>query len=397
MQDTPDLQHAIDELLHRAVQQGDVVGVAAMVCGAQDVTYAGAFGQRSQDADAAMSLDTVCRIMSMTKPLTGTAAMQLVEQGRLDLDAPAGRVCEWLGEVQVFEGFDRHGEPRLRPPRAPVTLRNLLTHSSGFAYDIWNAQFQHYLERTGTPSLATLQKQALRVPLMFDPGARWEYGLGIDWVGQMVEAVSGVTLGEYFAEHVTGPLGMVDTAFTASEDMVKRMASTHSRLPDGELVAIDSPLQNLPEGGEFEMGGGGLLSTAEDYTCFVQALLNDGAGRGARILQPATVDVMSNNQMGALRVNRLVSAMPELSNDAEFFPGEEKSWGLTFQINEDEAYTGRSAGTLMWAGLTNCYFWADRRADVGGVFLTQTLPFVDERALQVFYEFEACVYIHLKH
>ena len=336
-----------------------------------------------------MTFDTVGAIFSMTKPLTGAAAMQLVERGELSLDAPASAVCPELGETQVLDGFDDGGQPVTRPPASPITLRQLLTHTSGFVYDIWNADCAKWHEVTGEPNILTLEKAALREPLMFDPGTEWEYGIGIDWAGQMVEAVSGQTLGQYLAENLTGPLGMHDTTFAPTPAMMERAASVHARLEDGTLTPIELP---APENPQFEMGGGGLFGTMGDYGRFIRMILNDGELDGERVLGADTVATMSQNHIGALRVKELASVAPQFSNDAEFFPGVDKTWGLTFQINEAECSTGRPAGTLMWAGLANSFFWIDQQNGIGGAYLSQILPFADRGTLDLFYEFEGAVY-----
>jgi methyl acetate hydrolase len=378
----------LDAILEAGVARGAAPGVAAVVVDREGERYLGGSGERRLGSGEAMTPDTVGAIFSMTKALTGAAAMQLVEQGRLDLDAPAGEVCPDLAEVRVLEGFDGD-DPITRPPATPVTLRHLLTHTSGFVYDIWNPTIGRWHAITGCPTILSLQKVALRTPIAFDPGTRWEYGTGIDWAGQMVEAITGQTLGAYLADNLTGPLGMADTAFAHSPSMLARAASMHARLPDGSLTPIEL---EPPEAPEFEMGGGGLQGTMGDYGRFIRMILNDGELDGTRVLAPETVATMAANHIGDLRVQPLVSANRELSNDAEFFPGEPKSWGLSFQINEAPAATGRPAGTLMWAGLANSFFWIDRDNGIGGAYLSQILPFADEATMNLFFEMERAVY-----
>lgn len=383
------MQNAIDDLLNLSVQRGHLQGVAALACTSTGILYEGGAGLANGHA---MTTSTVCAIHSMTKAVTAAAAMQLVEQGKLELDAPAGDICPYLQEVEVFVGYDNNGKPQLRPPTTPVTLRHLLTHTSGFVYTMWNEAFRDYTLNTNTPSLMTRQRAALEVPLMFEPGTRWEYGTGIDWAGLMVEAVAKMTLGEYFSKHLTGPLGMQDTAFTPTPAMSERMAAIYHRQADGSLaLPAAAPAANLPEP-EFEMGGGGLLSTARDYARFMRMILNQGELDGVRVLAADTVKQMASNQMGDLRVQLLKSAEPLLTNDAEFFPGSPKSWGLSFQINEQAEVTGRAAGTLMWAGLGNCYYWIDPSNDIAGLMLTQVLPFADQQCLQLLHAIESAVY-----
>jgi methyl acetate hydrolase len=205
----------------------------------------------------------------------------------------------------------------------------------------------------------------------------------------MVESVSGKRLGVYMQENLFGPLGMNSTAFKITPEMRARLAKIHMRGEDGKFTVTNI---EIPQEPEFEMGGGGLYSTAGDYLLFVRMILNRGAGNGNRVLKAETVDLMSRNAMGDTKVRMLKTAMPALTNDAEFFPGMSKDWGLSFMINEERAPTGRSAGSLAWAGLANTYFWIDQRKGVGGVYLTQVLPFADEKSLPLFYAFEKAVY-----
>lgn len=379
----------LDEILAAGIERGAAPGAAAVIVDREGVRYQGAAGERELGGGTAMTVDTVGAIFSMTKAVTGAAAMQLVEEGRLDLDAPASDVCPEVADLRVLDGFDNDGKPITRPPATEVTLRHFLTHTSGCVYDIWNDDLVRWHEVTGEPNILTLKKSSLLAPLAFDPGTQWQYGIGIDWAGQMVERASGQTLGDYFAEHLTGPLGMTDTAFVHTPSMAERASSMHARLPDGSLTPI---VVSGPEDPEFEMGGGGLHGTMVDYGRFIRMILNGGELDGVRVLAPETVDRMSQNHIGDLRVTPLTTANPQLSNDAEFFPGQPKSWGLTFQINEEGADTGRPAGTLMWAGLANSFYWIDRQHGIGGAYLSQILPFADAASFDLFLELERATY-----
>jgi CubicO group peptidase (beta-lactamase class C family) len=387
------LQSKADGLLQAAVARGDVPGVVALATSRDATLYQGGFGERVQGGGAAMTPDTVVWIASMTKALTATAAMQLVEQGRLDLDRPASGVVPALAEVEVLTGFDDRGEPVTRPPARPITLRHLLTHTAGFAYEIWQEPIGRYQQAKGLPGIISCEERALGTPLLFDPGERWEYGINIDWAGKMVEAVSGQKLGAYLKANLFEPLGMSDTAFKISDDMRARQAKIHQR---GEDDTFEPLLElEIPQAPEFEMGGGGLYGTVPDYARFVRMILNQGRADGRQVLKPETVAQMSANQMGACRVCMLKTAMPTLSNDAEFFPGMPKTWGLSFMINTERAPTGRNPGSLAWAGLANTFFWIDPTAGIGGVYATQILPFGDKKALPLFFEFEKTVYDQL--
>jgi methyl acetate hydrolase len=379
----------VDAALEGAVAEGVAPGVVALAAGAEGVVYEGAFGRRELGGDAGMTLDTVFWIASMTKAVTSVAAMQLVEQGRLELDEPlAGRLPE-LGSIQVLEGFAADGAPRLRAPRRPITLRHLLTHTAGFTYDIWSADMVRLQAREGIPGIGDCRNVTLRTPLLFDPGDRWEYGINVDWVGKAVEHVSGRSLEEYLREQVFAPLGMADSGFVIGPEQRTRLAAMHARHPDGSLEAI--PFE-IPQQPEFYMGGGGLYSTGPDYLAFLQMLLHGGRFRGAQVLRPETVAQMAMNQIGDLEVSPMRTAIPESSNDVELFPGMVKKWGLGFLINTEDAPTGRSGGSLAWAGLANTYFWLDPTRRLAGLLLTQVLPFADEAVLRLFAEFESAIY-----
>ena len=383
------LKQQADQLLSAAVTDGAVPGVVALATNAEGTYYEGGFGERIQGD----GVDTVVWLASMTKAITGAAVMRLVEQGKLELDAPASRVLPELAERQVLEGFDDAGQPVLRPAEGEITLRQLLTHTSGFVYDIWNRDFVKYLELTENPGIISCMNAALDIPLAFDPGSRWDYGIGIDWAGKMLEAASGQSLGAYFLDNLFAPLGMDSTAFRLTDEMRGRMAKVHARLGEREFE-LQMELE-IPQEPEFEMGGGGLYSTIGDYAKFVRMILNKGAADGQQVLKSETVEMMSVNQIGDCRIPLLKSAMPESSNDAEFFPGLEKGWGLSFMILEQDAPTGRPAGSLSWAGMANSFFWIDPKNGIGGVYATQVIPFADTKSLPLAESFESLVYQNL--
>ena len=385
------MTNQFDELLAEGVASGAAPGVVAATVDREGMTYLGSAGERSLGSGVEMTTDTVGAIFSMTKAITGAAAMQLVEQGRIDLDAPAGTYCEELAKpAMVLDGFDGDGQPITRPAVGDVTMRNLLTHTSGYVYTIWNADLGRWVEVTGAEDLFNFTIASLETPLAFDPGTRWEYGTGIDWAALVVERVAGSTLGEYMKEHIFEPLGMHETAFAHTDDMLSRASAIHARLPDNSLLPIELP---PAEAAEFESGGAGLHSTMSDFARFMRMILNDGELDGTRVLAAETVSQMVTNQMGDHRVTMLPSAIPEFSNDAELFPDVAKSWGLTFQINEEAASTGCPAGTLSWAGLANTYFWIDRTNGIAGTYMSQILPFADKGSVDLFYDFQAAAYV----
>ncbi|HEV2302981.1 MAG TPA: serine hydrolase domain-containing protein [Stellaceae bacterium] len=383
----------VDEVLRGAAERGEVPGLVAMAATREGVIYEGAFGRRSLPAGPAMTADTVFWIASMTKAITSAAAMQLVEAGKLALDRPIAGVLPELAHPQVLEGFDAKGEPRLRPARRPITLRHLLTHTSGFVYDIWNPAMGRYLERRGIPGIISCENAALALPLVFDPGNRWDYGIGIDWAGKAVERASGRSLGQYLAENLFAPIGIKDTGFNLTQERRARLAGMHARGADGSLAGIEF---ELPQQQEFEMGGGGLYGTAADYLAFERIFLDEGRAGGNTVLRPETVRMMTENAIGGLEVRLLATTNPAFSHDAEFFPGMVKKWGLGFMLTTAPVPGGLAAGSLAWAGLANTYFWIDPRAGVAGVVLMQWLPFADPQALSLLDGFEKAIYAALR-
>src|SRR5207253_7460748 len=278
-----------------------------------------------------------------------------------------------------------------RPAKGAITLRQLMTHTAGFVYELWSGDKATYLEKTGTPGITTCQNAALKTPLAHDPGTRWDYGTNSDFVGKAVEAVSGQRLDAYLRDNLFAPLGMNDTAFKISDSMRQRLVGMHARAPEG-LAPIPFELEQNPE---FHMGGGGLYGTAADYIKFTQMILNKGKGNGNQVLKPETVALMGQNSIGDLTMGKMTTVLPIYTNDVDLFPDIVKKWGLSFLINTAKTAEGRSAGSLAWAGLANTYFWIDPARDVAGVILMQLLPFADGKALEAFAGFESGVYAGL--
>ncbi len=383
------LKSKLDALLSGAVDKADVPGVVAAVTTSEETVYQAGFGERELGGGVAMTADTVGWIASLTKAITSVAALQLVEEGRLDLDRPAGEVVAHLDTIEVLTGFDDQGRPETRPPKQPVTLRHLLSHTSGLGYDFWNPELIRYQEAMNLPPVASRQNAGLLLPLLFDPGERWNYSIGIDWAGKMIEAVSDQTLGQFMQERIFTPLDMTGTAFKPTPEMAERQAKPHARQADGSLKPLERAVVSEPE---FEMGGGGLFSSLEDYLKFIRMILGGGSVGGRQVLQPKTVVELSRNQIGPCRVGPMKAALTDYSNDVDLLPGLDKTWGLACMINEDTAPTGRTAGSLFWAGLANCYYWIDPARGIGGAYMTQIMPFADAKALGLYYDFERTVY-----
>ncbi len=378
----------IDDVLEAAVDRGEVPGVVAMAATKDGSFYSGAFGKRSIAGDQDMTVDTVFRIFSMTKAVGTTAAMQLVERGLLDLDAPVDSILPEFGELQVLEGFDGD-KPRMRAPKTKATVRQLATHTSGLCYEFWNADTAKYLEVTGNPGVLSGLKQGLFYPLTFDPGTKWDYGISTDWLGRVVEEVSGKRLDRYYRDEIFAPLGMTDTAFECEDAMRDRLVTVHRRGPNDELDVTELDPPSHPE---FYGAGHGLYSTASDYTQFLVMLLKRGTHNGAQVLRPETVDLMCQNHIGELEIGNLISVAPAVSNDAEFFPGMAKKHGLGFMINMEQVPEGRAAGSLCWAGALNTYFWFDPSNGIAGAILMQLMPFADHKAIELLVDFERAVY-----
>lgn len=386
------LKSACDSILER-VTSGDtrVPGVIAMVTDRTANTYEGAAGERVLGAGDPMTTDSVMAIFSTTKAITGTAIMQCVEEGKLDLDAPAKTYAPDIGKLQVLEGFDAAGTPRLRAPKREITTRMLMLHTAGFGYDFFNENYKRMATEHGQPSVVTSSRASIMTPLLFDPGDKWEYGSNIDWCGQVVESIRGKRLGEVLRERVFDPLEMKDIGFGLSPSMHRRLARIHARNADGSLTPMAD--FELPPEPEVHMGGHGLYSTVGEYMKFIRMWLNDGAGPNGRVLKPETVEAAVRNGLQEHhKVTMLPGVIPSLSNDAEFFPGLKKSWSYTFMVNDEEAPTGRPAGAIAWAGLANLFYWIDRRNGFGGFWGTQIFPFGDPVSFGGYLDFETAVY-----
>lgn len=370
--------------LAQAIENAGLPGASAMIVDAEGVRFSGAWGHADAVARTPMALDTICQIASMTKALVSVAAMQLVEQGMLTLDGPISDVLPELADPQVLEGFGADGAPILRPAKRQITLRHLLTHTAGLGYFFVHPPVLQYFAATGMPVPGS--KASITMPLMFDPGEKWEYSVATDWVGLAVEAASGTDLQTHLSQHIFAPLGMTQTAFRP--ELAEGAAKVHVRTPEGELAV--NPV-NLG-GGEFQSGGGGLSSTAPDYARFLRMVLRGGELDGQRILSAGSIAEMSRNQIGDLRAGYMGSAMPDLAQPYDTFPDQDTKWGLGFLINPESGPHGRNPGSLAWAGIFNSYYWIDPAAGVAGVFISQLSPFGDPGALAAFGVLEQMAY-----
>ena len=381
---------SIDSVLGGAVARGDVPGVVALAAGNDGVLYEGSAGAREAGADDPITPDTMMRIASMTKMVTTVAALQLVERGDLDLDAPVDTYRPDFAELQVLEGFDGD-TPRLRPPASRATVRQLATHTAGLAYWIWNTDIDRYEQVAGVPNVLPGTMDAFKAPLIADPGTRFEYGINSDWLGRVVEAVSGQSLADYIDRRITGPLGMANTTRRMTAEQRANSTPIHIRGDDGAWAATDIDWAQDPE---FWGGGHFLYSTPHDYLRFQRMLLGGGALDGVRILEPATVDEAFRNQIGDLDFPASMPTVhPELSADVNVGPG--MKWGLGLLLNTERQPGMRAPWSGAWAGLFNTHFWVDRESGVTGSIFSQVLPFVEPRVFQMYVDFEKALYASL--
>jgi len=380
---------ALDTILSEAARAGEVPGVVAMVANRDGLLYAGGFGTRRLGADAPMTPDTVAWIASMTKAITTVALLQLVEEGRVDLDAPAATYAADIGEAALLHDFDAEGRPLTRKPGRPVTVRHLLTHTAGYTYDFASSALRKYMKATGLPATNTGKLASLGAPLVGEPGEAFIYGISTDWAGRIVEIVTGKPLETVFRERVTGPLGMADTMFRLGADQMARRATVHGVTEDGTYVPTEMVVVQEPE---FASGGGGLYATAGDYLTFLRMILAGGTLGGERILGAESIAGLMTDQIPQLSVPALGLMSPMGLRSADFFRGRPTGWTLGFQQNREPTPEGRPAGALSWAGFANTFYWIDPKTGLAGVFITQIVPFFDPRAVKLFRAFETEVY-----
>jgi CubicO group peptidase (beta-lactamase class C family) len=376
---------SLDDELAAAIKRNDVPGLVVMAATRDRVLYQGAFGKADVAHDRPMTADAIFRIASMTKAVTSVAAMQLFEEGRFALDDPAEKYLPELANLMVFQSFDRAtGDYTLRPAAKKETIRHLLAHTSGLGYGFTSPVVRDFKPRNGEKYMAG--------PLLFDPGTRWMYGTSTDWVGRLVERLSGRNLEEYFRQRIFTPLGMPDTSYNVTEARQLRLVTVHRREGGrGDAPLVERPNQPQPPVTTFN-GGGGLFSTAADYIRFARMILNGGTLDGVRLLEADTVALMGRNQIGTVGVSAVKTAQPELSMDFSFVNDGKDKWGIGFQLTSDAVAGKRSEGSLSWGGLNNTYFWIDPRRGIAAVVMMQFLPFADTKALAIYDTFERGVY-----
>lgn len=396
MTTTQTIQQSADTVLDYTVNRaGGSPGVVAMATDRVGNFYEGSAGKRSLGGDAAMTTDSVLALFSCTKALTATALMQLIEEGQLELGDAAKKYVPEIAELQVLDGFDAAGQPKTRAPKRDITVNDLILHISGLSYEFFSHDDLKYRTAHGIPTVVSGTFASIRTVLLHEPGEAWTYGVNMDWLGRIVEQLRGKRLGEVFKERIFTPLGMSDIGFELTDSMRARLAVLHDRAQSGLLTAL--PELILPQPSECDMGGHGLYASVGEYMKFIRMFLNDGAGAHGRVLKAQTVEAMFQNGLPAgMNSGGWKTSIPSLSNDGEFDPGTPKTWSYSFQRNEVETVNGRPAGSAMWAGLGNLFYWIDRKNGVGGFWGTQILPMIDVSSYPGFVDFEAAVYRSMK-
>lgn len=381
---TQHLQRTLDD----AVGNG-IPGVVAGVADADGPRWIGAAGVRSLATGEPMQTDTVIALHSATKAFTTTAALQCIEDGLIELDAPARDYLPAIGDLRVLERIDEDDVAHTRPPTRDITVRMLLLHTSGIAYDMFDAQCARLSRaRMRTPS-ATPLWDSLQTPLVHDPGERWTYGMSMDWLGLLVSAVRGERLEDVFRERIFAPCGMTSTSFDMPEPLRDRLSAIHRRRSDGTVTVVPTAPPDRPE---LDMGGQGLFSTVADILALLRVWLTGGAAPGGRVLQPETIGWAARTVPG-LTVTTLPAAIPSVTREVQFFPGTPTSWAYSFAVNDADVPGGRRAGSLSWAGLANIHYWIDRASGLAAVWAAQMMPFFDEDAITSVQDFERAVYV----
>lgn len=376
----------LNKTINTAVKQYAAPFLVAMTANSAGITWSGTAGERSNGQTA--TENTLFRIFSMTKGIGSTAAMILIDRGQLKLDDLVEDILPNFGQLQLLAGFDGD-TPRFRPPAAKATIRHLATHTSGLVYPTWNSDMATYFRLTGQALPNQGKRSTFELPLVFDPGERWDYGIGIDWLGQVVEAIDGRKIDAFCRDEIFEPLGMKDTVFELTPELNGQLADVTVKGKDGRFSVIDLSLPPKPE---FYGMGHALYSTASDYLNFLRMFLNRGTLNGQQVLRPAAVDTMLANHIAPLEITRLDSVSPKQSADFDFFPGVQKSHSLGFLRMDEDVQGMRSVGSQGWAGLLNSHYWFDPARDLAAVFMTQMLPFADARFMQAYGEFETAVY-----
>ena len=375
---------ALSTFLKSATDRGDVPGVVVAVVDKNGVLYNEAFGQSSTLRNTPMTKDTIFNMASMTKPITSTAIMILVDEGKLKLDDEVAKYLPKWKDPQVISKFNEADASfETRPAKRQITIRHLLTHTSGIGYGFASPMLTKIMEKT--------KKSEMDSPLLFDPGESWAYGASTRVLGLVVEAISGQKIDAYLQARILGPLGMNDTSYLVPTTKYSRVVAVNARNASGKFEERPMPA-TLPA---TVQGDGGLYGTASDYGLFLRMLLNRGTLNGKRILSEQSAKLMLEPATGTVVVKEQQSANPSLSRNFPVGAGKDK-WGLGFQLAAEKSPDRRSPGSGTWAGIFNTHFFIDPSRELGVVVMMQTLPFYDEASMKVYAGAEEAVYSHVK-
>jgi CubicO group peptidase (beta-lactamase class C family) len=370
--------------LDDAVRRAGIPGLVAAAADPNALIDAFCCGDEDRNTGAPMGLDTVFWIASITKVVTAVAVLQLVERGKLSLNEPVARFLPYLGRARVLSPA---GE--LIEPARQITVHDLLTHTAGFGYEGWSRELRDHVLRHSLPAASTGTLASLERPLLFHPGERWNYGIGMDWAGLLVEKITGMPLAAYFRSCIFEPLGMRCTGFAPVAAGSSGRAQLHTRTADGSFR--ETPNGPNPQR-EFDSGGAGLYSTPRDVLLLLQSLLRAAQGKPGEVLSPETAAEARRNQIGALDVRDLPSCVPERSMDLALCPGQQKKWSYLGLLHIAPQPGGRSVQSVSWAGIANTYFWIDFEASVAAVVFAQTLPFLDPQVVALVETYERSLY-----
>lgn len=390
------LHNELSSTLHYAVNlYGGVPGVVAVLTDEKGNIFENAVGKLSIDKDENIKLNSIFNIFSITKTLTATIGMQLVEKGLINLDEPAKKYVSAIKEIPLLKGFDKDNKPILSKPINDISIRDLFLHTSGFGYEFFNKEDELYRQHNNIPSVISNTFDSLKSVLLFEPGSKWNYGIGIDWLGKVIENVYNDRLANVMKKYLFEPCGMSESVFDLTQELQNNLVVIHFRDKNGSITPNHEFL--LPNPTPMDMGGHGVHSSALDYAKFIRAILNDGMGENGRILKAETIDFMCKSGIEGFECKGWKSANEDLANKSanEFFPNTKKGWGYSFQINEEEASTGAPAGTLRWAGISNLFFFIDRKNKIGGFWGSAILPFIDIASYQGYLSFESAIYRNL--
>jgi CubicO group peptidase (beta-lactamase class C family) len=364
--------HAV---MKREVDEKQLAGVVTILARHGKVVEERTYGKKDIASGAPMTRDTIFRIFSMTKPVTGVAMMILYEEGKWHPSDPVSKYIPEFAHLKVFKGVDQSGKMILEDPVHPPTMSELMTHTAGFTYGFFGNTpvDKMYTEQQvlGSQSLQGMIDKLAKTPLLYQPGTRWVYSVAMDIQGYIVEKLSGQSLPDFMQQRIFGPLGMKDTGFFVPQEKRNRFAMLYEENEKGELVANGASSRSATDYAtqpSMPSGGGGMVSTAQDYLRFAQMLLNGGELDGVRILAPATVQLMTSNHLVPSLMTGEFSIGPVIIR-----PG--LGWGYDCAVLSDplqaDDVVGR--GTFFWIGAADTWFWVDPTNDVIFVGMTQRM------------------------